>query len=164
MQPSPTAQGDFDGKRAWGRLDFKSSQFVLNGVAECFFQRLYKPVAQAAIDYRAEIATGAKQQAEPAEDAKSITDSTRELTAQKKAQLLDHLNNSSAGNCFSYRDAESILEISRRTLTNWLDLGRVDRGAKRSTVTVESLKREFISKSTDFYASAQLRAIPRNLS
>jgi hypothetical protein len=64
MDPSPTANEFFDGKQAWARLDFKSSQEELKRLAVRFAQRVYKPVRQAAIDYRAERATGAKPSGE----------------------------------------------------------------------------------------------------
>jgi len=88
MEPTPTAHEKFDKERAWERLDYKGSQNVFNRLKECFLQRVSKLVKQAAIDYRAEIATGAKPSGETEPSTAAKTSRTRKPRTGRSHQVI----------------------------------------------------------------------------
>jgi transposase len=45
------------------------------------------------------------------------------------------------GTTFRYADAATIFDVSEKTIRNWLDEGKLDKGAKRGNITAESVKR-----------------------
>jgi len=60
---------------------------------------------------------------------------------QMREALLKRIQGAPMGTTFKYADAATIFDVSEKTVRNWLDEGKLDKGAKRGTVTAESIKR-----------------------
>lgn len=81
-------------------------------------------------------------------DAKEIEGGTAaargnlsDAQAEERAALIEGVNKAKAGATLPYAEAALIFEVSVRTIRNWLDEGRLNRGEKRGTITAASIRR-----------------------
>jgi hypothetical protein len=58
----------------------------------------------------------------------------------RKSSILKRLEGDLSGHTLSYSEAAIVLDISVRTLRNWIDEGKLIRGSKRGRVSSESVK------------------------
>ena len=70
----------------------------------------------------------------------SATEAAADLGGCNRSKLLAH-SCAASESTISYDNAAVIFEVSSKTIRNWLDDGKLDKGVKRSRVTVESVLR-----------------------
>jgi hypothetical protein len=155
MDPSPGGTNPFDASRAWERLDYNNTRFVLSNLAERFFQGLDKKVELAAIDYRHKRAMSVRdQQAELAEpetldtmadrasSAPAEDEKRRNFLEKRRDLLVKQVETNMARRWFSVVEASILFRLTDRQARNWVEEGLLTT-AGRGKVTADSLRERY---------------------
>lgn len=126
----------YDPGRVWKRADSKTTSRWLEHFYEIYVRRLLDRVDDEA--GRAHLRL-AEQPVAPVSNPPSTAKQTSTDFSRREA-ILERIHTAPRGMTFRNDEAACALGIHVNTVRNWIDEGRLTRGAKRATVTVESIR------------------------
>lgn len=133
--------------QAWEREDEDSSRKVLKAFRQYFVINLEEELKDCVGSAHLELAKQIKPEPDnltvgvPPVQNLSAPANSIDAKVAKESALLDRIRTMPAESTISYKETAVIFNISTKTVRNWIEEGKLDQGAKRSRVTVESIRR-----------------------